>query len=260
MRKINTAEELHGILLDLGKEFHKICVKNNIPYYMLGGTMLGAVRHKGFIPWDDDMDFGVPREYYNKCISILKKELSGKYKVLTIDNTDSLLFDFIKISDDRTEIAENYKENLSKIGVNIDIFPLDLIEEIGFKSRLIRLLICLQGYIFLSVKSRPFIKKLIALTLKFIFFFLKKKTIINFINNCYSHNKGKYIVNIYGAWGIKEIMKNEIIGTPILYAFEDTTFYGVENYTVYLSNLYGNYMELPSETERHLHIKNCYWK
>ena len=79
MRPIDI-EEAHHILLDIAKAFTKVCDENNIPYYMLGGTMLGAVRHKGFIPWDDDMDFGVPREYYDLLINVLEKELPSPYR------------------------------------------------------------------------------------------------------------------------------------------------------------------------------------
>ena len=261
MREINSITELHGILLDIGKEFHRICVKNNIPYYILGGTMLGAVRHKGFIPWDDDMDFGVPRKYFKQCLIALKKDLSSKYEILTIDNSDSIFIDIIKISDKRTEMNEIYKEDISdKVGINIDIFPLDSIKNKDFRIKVISLLIRLQYYVFLSVKSRPFHKKMIALFIKLIFSFLNKRTIVDFINKYLINNGGEYIANIYGAWGEKEIVVNNIMGRPTLYTFEDTAFYGVENYSLYLSSLYGNYMELPPKDKRHLHIKNVYWK
>lgn len=70
MRKISI-EELHAKLLDIAKVFHQICERHQIPYYMISGTMLGAVRHKDIIPWDDDMDFGVPREYFDELHAIL---------------------------------------------------------------------------------------------------------------------------------------------------------------------------------------------
>ena len=68
-----TFEELHHHLLEIAKAFDAVCRKNNIPYYMLGGTMLGAIRHKGFIPWDDDMDFG----YRENILTLLLKYLNG---------------------------------------------------------------------------------------------------------------------------------------------------------------------------------------
>lgn len=261
MRKIENVEELHTILLDLGKEFHRICVKHDIPYYMLGGTMLGAVRHKGFIPWDDDMDFGVSRKDFKRCMSVLEKELPPKYRVLTMDNSESLLIDIVKISDTRTLTNELYKENVSeKIGVNIDIFPLDSKKRKGGRWKIISLLLSLQNYVFLSATSRPFIKKLVAVCLKTIFFSLSKKTIINFVNRHLVEHEGKYLANIYGAWGAKETVEKEIMGKPILYPFEDVEFYGVENPSAYLASLYGDYMKLPPESKRHLHLTNIYWK
>ena len=73
-------DEIHARVLAIAKEFDKICTRHQIPYYMLGGTMLGAIRHKGFIPWDDDMDFGVPIAYYDQLEEILKEELPSNYR------------------------------------------------------------------------------------------------------------------------------------------------------------------------------------
>ena len=75
MREITDIKECHEILLGIAKQFVEICDKHNIKYYMLGGTMLGAVRHKGFIPWDYDMDFGVMRKDFDALMSALNKEL-----------------------------------------------------------------------------------------------------------------------------------------------------------------------------------------
>ena len=77
-----TFEELRHHLLEIAKAFDAVCRKNNIPYYMLGGTMLGAIRHKGFIPWDDDMDFGVPRKYFDTLIEIFERDLPSKYNAV----------------------------------------------------------------------------------------------------------------------------------------------------------------------------------
>ena len=263
MREIKTAEELHRILLDLGKEFHRICVKHNIPYYMLGGTMLGTVRHKGFIPWDDDMDFGVPREHYKKLKEILNRELSSEYGILTVDNSDVLLVDIIKIQDKQTVINELYKENINEdFGINIDIFPLDIAvsPNSNIKQKILSVLLSIQYYRFLSLKSRPFLKKMVAAVIKFSLFPLNKTTIIKLINKKLITNKGLYIANHYGAWGSRETVPSEVMGNPKLYKFESTQFYGVENAHEYLSSLYGDYMQLPPEGKRHIHITGMYRK
>lgn len=261
MKEITTAGELHAILLDLGKLFHNICVKHDIPYYMLYGTMLGAVRHKGFIPWDDDMDFGVPREHYEKLKEILNKELSREYGILTVEKSDVLLVDIIKIQDKRTVINELYKENIKeKFGINIDIFPIDSSHGSIRKIRMKDFMLRIAMYRFLSSKKRNSIKKIIAFILKIVLFWLNKRMIINIMNKFFIENDGMYMISNYGAWGTREIVNKEYIGKPVLYDFESTQFYGVENAHGYLSSLYGDYMQLPPEGKRHIHITGMYWK
>ncbi len=144
MKKIETIEELHLILLNIGKAFHQVCEEAHIPYYMAAGTLLGAVRHKGFIPWDDDMDFVVPRAYFDKLKHILKEKLPSEYSVL--DREDGIVVsDIYKIVDNRTEIYYRWSVD-SKVhfGVNIDIFPLDFAKS-KWKNKLIFFLRRVQG-------------------------------------------------------------------------------------------------------------------
>lgn len=260
MKEITSIKEIHLILLDIAKEFHCICTKHNIPYYMLGGTMLGAIRHKGFIPWDDDMDFGVPRVYFNKLKSVLENELPSKYKIFTIDNSDALFVNIVKIADVRTEIIEIGKEHISgQIGINIDIFPLDSINAKTCKTKVINILLRLQYLILQSTESRPLIKKYIALVTKQLFFFLSKRKIIDYIENHLIGEAGNLVANIYGAWATKEIVPQSVMGTPVLYKYEDFRLYGVADPSIYLSGLYGDYLKLPPESKRHYHIIKCYW-
>lgn len=262
--KAVTSDELHGILLGIAKEFARICAAHDIPYYMIGGTMLGAVRHKGFIPWDDDMDFGVPREYFDKLTDLLDRELPGRYHVLTMDNSDALICERIKIEDTRTVVSERWhSKRVKEYGINIDIFPLDECNgDKGMlsKNRAIRALLKVQEYRFLYAKCRPIGKKILAYTIKVLFCWLRKRTIINFIER-HLFTKGDYIVNRYGTWGMKEIVPSSyIIGGGKLLAFEDTAFASVACPDTYLSCLYGDYMQLPPENQRHTHFQDKYWK
>ncbi len=262
MKKLN-GEELHSVLLEIAKAFHDICERNKIPYFMLGGTMLGAVRHKGIIPWDDDMDFGVPREYFEKLKKTLREELPSNMEAMSVETSESIILDIIKIQDKRTLVRELFRENLEEsFGVNVDVFPLDrtLYGNNTFRAKMAEVLKNIQQYRFLSLKSRPIHKKIAALIIKTLLFCIDRETIINIIRNNFADKQGGYIANYYGAWGRKEIIPHEIMEPAILYKFEDTNFYGVRNYDSYLTSLYGDYMMLPPEEKRHFHLTDVYWK
>ena len=116
--------ELQQELLKILKWFHGFCVENNLRYYADGGTMLGAVRHKGFIPWDDDVDVCMPREDYNKLIS-LSASLPKPYVLETPQSeAKDFLYAFSKIYNTDTTLIEKGKKNIKR-GIYLDVFPLD---------------------------------------------------------------------------------------------------------------------------------------
>nr|MBD5377208.1 LicD family protein [Bacteroides sp.] len=260
MTEITTAEEIHAILLDIARELQRVCREGNVPCYMLGGTMLGAVRHGGFIPWDDDMDFGVPREHFDRLRALLEQRLPAHYRVVTLQTSSVMLSDILKIEDTRTEMDELFKENAKeRIGVNIDIFPLDGVDECHLGSY--RKALQLKGvhyYRFLSTKQRHGSRKLAAILAKLLLAPLLRTTIPAMIRRTLErHIGGEYLTNVYGAWGMREAVPRSVFGSGKLYAFADTEFYGPEDAHAYLSRLYGDYMQLPPEDKRHLHITGC---
>ena len=241
---------IHSALLDIAINFHKLMIKYNIPYYMIGGTMLGAVRHQGFIPWDDDMDFGIPREYYDKAIIILERELPTQFRVLkAIDG--KVLYDSCKIENINTIIDEIGYEGCER-GLFIDIFPLDRSNNrwgVLSKNWWIRHILGINHFKYTWPKS--FVKIVIAIGVKIFpknFFYSFAKNLIK--------NDGDYIINYGGYWGKKEIIHKKIFGIPKLYEFETVQFYGVDDYDAYLKNIYNDYMTLPPENKRHIHIKS----
>ncbi|MBP3383466.1 MAG: LicD family protein [Tidjanibacter sp.] len=230
---------------------------------MLGGTQLGAVRHKGIIPWDDDMDFGVPREYYGQLKQVLTEDLKEPYTVISIDNTPGYYGGFIKIEDSRTVAEFTEQNDNSQYGINIDIFPLDKTNgRVGFFSRnnIICQLYKVENYRFYNIVSESRLKTLFSKTLKVLLPFLHKKSIYNFIERRLLPNEGDYMANYYGAWGLREIVKMSYFGEPMLYEFDGKKFYGVENPDKYLKSLYGDYMQLPPEDKRHIHMNKAYYK
>lgn len=253
---INNAEirVIQNELLEISLYIHDLMVKHNIPYYMLGGTMLGAIRHKGFIPWDDDMDFGIPRAYYDVAQRILEEELPSHYKLLKAIN-GNVPYDSSKIENMNITIEEIGFEGVEK-GVFVDIFPLDFGNNnwgIFSRNRWIRFFFALNS--FKKSKHTSFNGKVLSFFVKLFpdnFFHSLAKSLIK--------SKGDYILNYGGYWGKKEIIPKKVFGVPKLYEFESVHFYGVEDYDAYLRGVYNEYMTLPPVNKRHTHIKKVYFK
>ena len=259
MRKINI-EECHKLLLGIAKEFDAICTKHNIPYYMLGGTMLGAIRHKGFIPWDDDMDFGVPRENYEELMHFLENELPERYKCFTYKNNKAVKSPFAKITDTATRINDPRIDLPieEQIGVNIDIFPLDYCEPNDRRIKKIHRIEKIRQIIFINPPEKNNLKLFVKRILR----------MLSPVSNIYLTNKsnriasklkkGCCLANVFGRWKEKEIIPIDWYGVGTRYAFENVTLCGIKEYDKYLTQLYKDYMQLPPEEKRSVHTNDIY--
>lgn len=263
MRKISNIDELHQLALNIAKEFHGVCENHHIPYYMLYGTMLGAKRHQGFIPWDDDMDFGVKLEYYDRLVKALKEDLPVRYRCITRYDRQGAVGGFIKIEDTHTIVKEKSRlHNEDNTGVFIDVFllyPCNGNKSWFSRSGMIKLCTLIQAYRFYS-KKKPLWQYIISKITKFFFFWLEKPHLINFYERVLVPKKGKCLTTHSSIYNMKDIMDMSIYGQPQLYRFEDTRLYGVENANGYLKHLYDNYMQLPPEEKRKIHISEVYYK
>lgn len=244
------AQEIHSRLLLMVKDFHRVCEENNIRYYIVGGTALGARRHKGFIPWDDDLDVGVPREDFER-LSMLEGALPDYLEMKWYRNTERSPFQFIKLIDNRTTLIEQQYADYVE-GLYIDIFPLDGVKNEGIIERLRwRWIWTLHTAIIVNCSTKKYgmPKKLIS---KFI-----KRMDLNKLHErldrelkSEAFEKSEIFANFLGAWGEKEIIPKGILGKPTLYDFEDTQLCGPEYIDEYLTHLYGDFMRLPPENER----------
>ncbi len=247
-------------LVAMFKWFHTFCEENGLTYYMLGGTMLGAVRHGGFIPWDDDIDIGMPREDYNKLALLLKEDMTQtKYVLETPDSSEKdFYYPFSKIYDTDTTLIENTKTKIKR-GIYLDIFPLDGIgnsaeegkknfEKIQRMNQL--LLLKVAGF----RKGRSAFKNL-GVALFRIVPVSPKYILRKLVSLCgeRSFYECSYVGNLVGAWGTRELMPREVMGHPTLYTFEDMQAYGAENADAYLTSLYGNWRQLPPVEKRVTH-------
>lgn len=247
-------------LLDMMKWFHVFCVQNQLHYYVLGGTMLGAARHKGFIPWDDDIDVGMPRKDYERLRQLVRGK-GGRYVLEYPGMKKDYFYPYCKVYDTTTTLIENTRYRIKR-GIFLDIFPLDGIgnsEEEAKKNyepirqRLNILLATTTGW----RKRRRRIKNLMAMASRYIPKFLldNRKLLLKVCDKCaqYDFATCLYGGNLVGAWRFKEVMPRSVMGDPTLYPFEDMQVYGAQDYAGYLSHLYGNWEQLPSREKQMSH-------
>lgn len=256
MQQLNDIRAIQQRILRIGEAFHEIMMRYHIPYYMLGGTMLGAIRHKGFIPWDDDMDFGIPRAYFQLAREMLSDALPAPYRLLTVDDK-AVPSDSYKIEDTETIIEEeSRKKDEITTGLFIDIFPIDYCDnKWGRLSRncIIRQMMWYNGFQYRNPSK--FHLKCAA----FVTRHLPKNQLLKLAHRLLK-TEGDYMINYAGMWGKKELMKSEYFGSPVPYQFGEIVLFGVAKYDEYLKTLYGDYMQLPPEEKRHTHLKNCWLK
>ena len=259
----NTAlSEMQLRLLEMFRWFHGFCEENGLRYYMLGGTMLGAVRHGGFIPWDDDIDVGMPRSDYEKLKKLFPDDGAGIYELETPESpAKEYCYPICKIYDTRTTLIEN-KRYPVKRGLFIDVFPLDGLCDserqcaeayapIKRKYNLLLTKVCGIR------KGRSFYKNAAVCLIRMLpDFMLNEKKLIKEIDDMCSRrdfDECAWGGNFLGAWGIKEIMPRSIMGTPVLYRFEDMQAYGAEDYDGYLTHLYNDWRKLPPAEKQVTH-------
>ena len=228
--------------------FNEYAQKNKLEYYMAGGTLLGAVRHKGFIPWDDDIDIMMPRHDYNR---LCKTFSNDRYKLICIGNNKKYGNPFARIWDTKTVLKwDNSIE--PEIGAFIDIFPID-----GFPSNSLASRLHQVHLKYLRIKLSSSQRVLVAESEKF---GLVKKVLplvfrkspnhyaqkLEKLAMRYSYEKCKYVgVKVTIAHLFKERNSKSIFKETVFMPFENMLLPAPCGYEVYLEHLYGNYMELP---------------
>ena len=248
-------------LLDMLSWFHKFCESNDLKYYVLGGTLLGAIRHKGFIPWDDDIDVGLPRDDYNRLKKIMENSI-GRYILETPESEKKdFVYSYCKLYDTETTLVENTRYK-TKRGIYIDIFPLDgignTLEESKVNFKKIDIINNIISTKTCALSKRRRLYKNLAIIAsrcvpRFIINWKKEIKKVNDICKSRPYNDYKYVGNLLGNWHEKEIAKREWFGTPKLMEFENIQIYTPSNYDAYLTNLYGDYMTPPPIEKQETH-------
>mgnify|MGYP004474525941 CR=1 FL=1 len=262
MKKIELDEQ-KKILVEILDYIHKICIKNNINYSLIGGSLIGAIRHQGIIPWDDDIDIILVHDEYMKLIEVLKNQQS-QYKLLYVDSKN-YLYPFAKLIDTRTVLKEKKFTDIDDYGVYVDIFEYNnfpnnnILGVIHYKKMMFYKI--LMGRCSLIKNDGNLLKKAVGIFAKQ----LGIKKIINKYNKVnWQYNKkncDRYLSN-WPAYGLKkEVQNKEWFNKYKIVKFENIEAMITEDYDNVLKTTFGDYMQLPPEEQRVTHHDtDVYWK
>lgn len=271
LEEINASKKMNEVqiyMLDMLKQLVAIFNENNIKYYMIGGTILGAIRHKGYIPWDDDIDLAIPRDDYDRFLEIAKNILPDRLTLRTYYDDSYHHYYFARVVDTRYKILRKGSLKEREEELWIDLFPLDglprnsILQKIH-KARLLRLKLLYHFATFDKVNlmrpNRPLYQRAIIKFYMLWPFKIKRnyKQILDKIDKLLKKatlEKSDYYMEFMGSSiPFRETCTKEQYGEGRLYDFEDTQFIGPTDAKFYLSHVYGDYMTLPPKEKRNYH-------
>ena len=264
MKKIETVEEMQKIALDILIFIDAFCREHDLKYFIVDGTLLGAVRHHGFIPWDDDIDIWMPREDYDKITELLGPDSGSRYQMVNLQTADWYRYAYGKIVDRNTRLVEDNGYS-GEMGVFVDVFPYDGLpgekeeEYAPFVEQCIRMerhrgFSCRTYRQYLSYgdgKSNPFkFAKWLSRKLYGPRRILKRQ---DELARSYPVKGAKVVGCICDGYRLRDMMPAWVVGTTTELEFEGHRFRAPAGYQYYLEKLYGDYMKLPPEEERVTH-------
>lgn len=262
MREITDIKEIQSIALGVLVYIDKICKENNIEYSLAGGTALGAVRHGGFIPWDDDIDIVMTRPNYEKFLSVMDNTSSDKYKCLHYGKDfPNYFYRFAKVCDLSTTLEEGKYIHNRELGISVDVFPSDGVDEKNIKKVFKKAKY--YGAMLMVSASKKYTKSPHG--------FLR--SVVKFFGYLYAkiwgwkhwHNKYEKLVSKYqfedhnktlvycGMYGLNEVFDKDIYSNLSTISFEGIIFPVVNDTDKYLKALYKNYMQLPPKEKQVSH-------
>ena len=257
--------DIQLVQLGILKEVIKICDKHNITYFIVGGTLLGAVRHAGFIPWDDDIDIAMARDDFDKFTVIAEKELNYPFFLQTNKTDPDYFIHIARIQNLQTTCIEKPFSHLKiKFGISMDIYPLDgfikskfNIKRYIFLNKLYEL--CITDWIDNRKCLKKYIKKYIGNIINFFIYGMQPRKFffdkIESLQRMIPYNSEQQCAAILHDF---HIYQKAAFADTSVYSFEGIDVKGPVNADLYLKELYGDYMKLPPQEKRkphHIHLK-----
>lgn len=264
-----TLRDIQLVSLEILKDIHNFCTKNKLNYYIAYGTLLGAVRHKGFIPWDDDIDIVMPRPDYNRFIKTYKSEHGMK---LFTYQKGQCLIPYARICEmERTQMIFSQKPwTKHSTGICLDIFPLDAVDKDEFDKKNEMAMKLWKRSWAMRYSLTPFTsnkgvgKKIKWGTRKIISLLLEKKRITKHLNLCKNTAWGTndYLCQLTCPDPNEKIIEKKWFDDKVLLPFEDAEFYAPKDWDKVLRNIFGDYMQLPPQEEQvpHTSYAKFFWK
>jgi lipopolysaccharide cholinephosphotransferase len=250
MYTINEVKKVQKRLLEMAKAIRNVLEKNDIPYFITYGTLLGAVRHKGFIPWDDDFDFYLFDDSYDKALQVLREELTPDMFVEYFDSEPLYFHDWAHVKDLNTVatcVLFPQDGHYAHKGISIDLYKTTLIKEEDEKC-------------FKLVEHLKYLNRRRKVNLISDDEFNKR---VSSVSEDLKHEeerlqsldgRGRDVYDFPSSYNTR-IFPEELF--PLKkYVFEDTYFYGPNSADNFLKGCYNNYMELPPESKREFHYSD----
>lgn len=262
-------KELKRVQLDIVQALHDFCLEHKIKYSLACGSLLGAIRHNGYIPWDDDIDVYLERDDFNRLIDLFPASYKGVYGLISLKTDKKWHIPYGKMYDNRTLMFENDIDWIP-IGVNIDVYPVDRVpvdEKTWQKYNKVRRFIrdFIQYKSIRPSKRYSFLKNVIAFFVMIVFLFITKRfhaKIVNWYAQWFHHSgtATRLFENIQGIIQ-KAPFDKEDFSETILHKFEDRELCVMKGYDHCLRCGFGEYMQLPPIEKRVSHHSfKAYWK
>ncbi len=260
--KDETVAKMQSIVYEILCEIDSFCRENDIKYFLSGGTCLGAVRHHGFIPWDDDGDVMMPRDDYEKFIRLFEAKTTSRFRICTLDNDKNCNLSYARVWDPNTRVIHKTVYS-PDIGVSVDVFPIDGVSDAAWKRKVfywtLKVLdtVCSEATRRMYLPEHRFIvlRKIVGRIARLfgVHFFA---SLMNSLARAHDYNTSRLVAcSLPAHYGERETIEKEYMSDPVYMDFNDSRFPVPSGYDRYLSNLYGkDYMVVPDGPKETTHL------